>query len=186
VRMSGGLWGPAANWNISPSTSASGVIMRHRPRRRVVGAFRPETAFWKITPARGTVSSVPMVPGVSTPRISSSSRRSRSVQRRQRSRKLGPAGQAGLALDGKSIRGAGLPLPRRDESPFHHCAFHSCPFFHLGQGNVGQKRTLRFWANATSILPLTFSRRGEIYSQTSTLRARAPGTGLWQVGGSYG
>ena len=54
--------------------------MRHRPRRRVVGAFRPETAFWKITPARGTVSSFPMVPGVSTPRISSPARRSRSVQ----------------------------------------------------------------------------------------------------------
>jgi hypothetical protein len=38
-------------------------------------------------------------------------------------------------------------------------------------------------AKASAGLHLTSSRRGEIYSRTSTLRARAPGPGLWQVVG---
>ena len=47
-----------------------------------------------------------------TPRISSSARRSHSVQRRQRLRKLRPAGQAGFCCRGQKSRRGGVTLAR--------------------------------------------------------------------------
>ena len=58
----------------------------------------------------GEVPFFAMVPESPTLRISSSACRSRSVQRRKRLRKLRPAGQAGLAVEGKMVGGAVSPL----------------------------------------------------------------------------
>ena len=100
---------------------------------RTSAAQGPQTAFWEITPARGTffpsapasfsgggrVFAFPMVRGISNaPNLvvgAPIAQRSAAPAIAQ----IAPAGQAGLAVDGKRVGGALLRLPGRDENPIH-------------------------------------------------------------------